>query len=202
MPWREGCSLGGSAPPNSPPCRIANAQADLGRDIRTRIVEATAALIATGGPDAATTRTVAAAAHIQAPTIYLLFGDKRGLLDAVAQHGLTAYVAEKALRASHPDPVQELRNGWDMHACMSRSAWRIRGCSRSWRATRGRAGSATAPSQEHRARGSLACQRGTGGGPAPSGGTGHGGDPAALAGKGERPGAVGVRTGNSCGRDM
>ena len=84
-------------------------------DVRTRIVVAAAGLIASGGRDAATTRAVAAAAAVQAPTIYRLFGDKRGLLDAVVEHGLAAYVAEKARRAPHPDPVQDLRDGWDLH---------------------------------------------------------------------------------------
>jgi AcrR family transcriptional regulator len=58
---------------------------------------------------------VAAAAGVQAPTIYRLFGDKRGLLDAVAEHGLAGYVAEKAAREPDPDPVQDLRDGWDTH---------------------------------------------------------------------------------------
>ena len=84
-------------------------------DVRARIVAAAAALIASGGPDAATTRAVAAAAAVQPPTIYRLFGDKRGLLDAVAEHGLASYVAEKSAREPHPDPVQELRRGWDTH---------------------------------------------------------------------------------------
>lgn len=84
-------------------------------DVRTRVVAAAAGLIASGGTEAATTRAVATAAGVQAPTIYRLFGDKRGLLDAVAQHGLAAYVAGKAVREPHSDPVQELRDGWDMH---------------------------------------------------------------------------------------
>jgi AcrR family transcriptional regulator len=84
-------------------------------DVRTRIVVAAAGLIESGGRDAATTRAIAAAAGVQAPTIYRLFGDKRGLLDAVAQHELATYVAEKARRAPNPDPVQDLRAGWDMH---------------------------------------------------------------------------------------
>jgi len=84
-------------------------------DARSRIVAAAAELIAEGGRDAATTRAVAAAAGVQAPTIYRLFGDKRGLLDAVAEHALTAYVADKAARPPHPDPVQDLREGWDLH---------------------------------------------------------------------------------------
>jgi AcrR family transcriptional regulator len=84
-------------------------------DVRERIIAAAAELIAAGGRDAATTRAVAAAAAVQAPTIYRLFGDTRGLLDAVAGHGMAAYLADKAARAPHPDPVQDLRIGWDMH---------------------------------------------------------------------------------------
>ena len=84
-------------------------------DVRQRIIVAAADLIAAGGRDAATTRAVAAAAAVQAPTIYRLFGDKRGLLDAVAEYGLAAYVADKSSHEPHPDPVEALRNGWDMH---------------------------------------------------------------------------------------
>ena len=90
-------------------------------DVRTRIVEAAAGLIAAGGRDAATTRAVATAAGVQAPTIYRLFGDKRGLLDAVAEHGLAAYVAQKIARMPHPDPVEELRRSWDLHVAFGLS---------------------------------------------------------------------------------
>lgn len=85
------------------------------RDARERILEATARLIATGGVGAATTRAVAAAASVQAPTIYRLFGSRRGLLDAAAVRGIEAYMAGKATRPPHPDPVQDLRDGWDLH---------------------------------------------------------------------------------------
>lgn len=84
-------------------------------DVRARIVQAAADLIAAGGRDSATTRAIAASAGVQAPTIYRLFGDKRGLLDAVVEHGLAAYVAGKPAREPHSDPVQELRDGWDTH---------------------------------------------------------------------------------------
>jgi AcrR family transcriptional regulator len=83
--------------------------------VRTRILDATAALIAKGGRDAATTRAICAAANVQAPTIYRLFGDKRALLDAVAERGFALYVADKAARAPHPDAMQALRDGWDLH---------------------------------------------------------------------------------------
>lgn len=61
------------------------------------------------------TRAVARAAGVQAPTIYRLFGDKDGLLDAVAEHVFAAYVADKALLEDSGNPVADLRVGWDMH---------------------------------------------------------------------------------------
>lgn len=88
-------------------------------DTRARILAVTAGLIASGGREAATTRAIAAAADVQAPTIYRLFGDKNGLLDAVAEHVLANYYAEKSQRQPHPDPVRDLREGWDMHVAFS-----------------------------------------------------------------------------------
>jgi len=85
------------------------------QNVRTRIVLAAAELIDQGSLDAATTRAVAAAAKVQAPTIYRLFGDKNGLLDAVVEHSLNAYIAKKSARLSSGDPIQDLRDGWDMH---------------------------------------------------------------------------------------
>ncbi|HEY6888149.1 MAG TPA: TetR/AcrR family transcriptional regulator, partial [Solirubrobacter sp.] len=54
-------------------------------------------------------------AGVQAPAIYRLFGDKRGLLEAVAERGLERYVQEKSVREAGPDPVADLRAGWDLH---------------------------------------------------------------------------------------
>lgn len=82
---------------------------------RGRILAAAEDLIAASGVEAATTRAVAAAAGVQAPALYRLFGDKDGLLDAVAEHAMARYVAQKAGRPSLPDPVDELRAGWDAH---------------------------------------------------------------------------------------
>ena len=83
--------------------------------VRSRLVEVAAHLLATEGPDAVTTRSVALAAGVQAPTIYRLFGDKSGLLDAVAEHGLADYVAQKPPVDAADDPVEGLRAGWDLH---------------------------------------------------------------------------------------
>ena len=84
-------------------------------DTRSRILAVAATLIAEGGVAALTTRAVAAAASVQPPTLYRLFGDKRGLLDAVAEQGLAAYVAGKAACATGNDPVQEMRDAFDGH---------------------------------------------------------------------------------------
>ena len=83
--------------------------------VRSRLVEVAAHLLATQGPDAVTTRSVALAAGVQAPSIYRLFGDKNGLLDAVAERGFANYVAQKPPVDGDDDPVEGLRAGWDLH---------------------------------------------------------------------------------------
>lgn len=82
---------------------------------RAVIVEVAADLLHSGGAPAVTTRAVAAAAGVQAPTIYRLFGDKDGLLDSVAEHVFAAYVAEKAVAEVTDDPVADLDRGWETH---------------------------------------------------------------------------------------
>ena len=82
---------------------------------RAQLVEVAAELLATQGPDAVTTRSVALAAGVQAPAIYRLFGDKSGLLDAVVEHGWASYVAGKPSVGADGDPVQGLRVGWELH---------------------------------------------------------------------------------------
>ena len=94
----------------------ASTLTDIGRDrTRARIVEVASRLLADGGREAVTTRAVAVAAGVQAPTIYRLFGDKNGLLEAVAAHGFGTYLASKVRRPSADDPVDDLRAGWDLH---------------------------------------------------------------------------------------
>ena len=53
-------------------------------DTRERILDAAAELLVSGGTDGVSTRAVAAAAGVQAPTLYRLFGDKQGLLEAAS----------------------------------------------------------------------------------------------------------------------
>lgn len=64
-----------------------------------------------------TTRRVAERAGVQAPTIYRLFGDKDGLLEAVAEHVMTSFVVGKsramaAAEAADVDPLEDLRSSW------------------------------------------------------------------------------------------
>ncbi len=97
-----------------------NVEPSTSRDhTRVRIVASAIDLLNSGGRDTVTTRAVADAAGVQAPTIYRLFGDKHGLLDAVAEHGFTTYLKEKTIRKPGQDPgqdpVEELRTGWDLH---------------------------------------------------------------------------------------
>jgi len=89
--------------------------APTGRDaVRARLVDVAAQLLRQRGPTAVTTRAVAAAAGVQAPTIYRVFGDKDGLLDAVAERAADDFVAAKAAAAHAEagrgtDPVHDLR---------------------------------------------------------------------------------------------
>lgn len=82
---------------------------------RDRILRATADLLAEGGRDAVTTRAVSAAAGVQPQTIYRQFGDMRGLLNEVASQGFSTYLATKVARPRADDPVEDLRQGWDLH---------------------------------------------------------------------------------------
>ncbi|MFD5827738.1 TetR/AcrR family transcriptional regulator [Lentzea sp. NPDC060358] len=84
-------------------------------DTRERLVQAAADLLVEGGKEAVSTRAVATAAGVQAPTLYRLFGDKDGLLDAVAAHGFAGYLSSKHAMGTSGDPVDDLRRGWDLH---------------------------------------------------------------------------------------
>ncbi|MEV5604959.1 TetR/AcrR family transcriptional regulator [Streptomyces sp. NPDC052299] len=85
-------------------------------DPRRRIIEAAVELLESGGPGAVSTRAVAAAAGMQPPAIYRHFGDKDGLLEAVAEHGYAQFLESKRaqLDPAPEDPVEELRRGWDV----------------------------------------------------------------------------------------
>jgi AcrR family transcriptional regulator len=83
-------------------------------DSRSGIVAAAVRLLREGGARAVTTRAVAQAAEVQPPTIFRLFGDKDGLLQAVAEHVMAEYVTGKRAQAAAEDgdPVEDLRAAW------------------------------------------------------------------------------------------
>ncbi len=86
-------------------------------DTRAAIIQAAAELLRQSGPAAVTTRGVAERAGVQAPAIYRLFGDKDGLLEAVAEHVMAAFVSDKAAdaaaaTAANLDPLEDLRASW------------------------------------------------------------------------------------------
>jgi AcrR family transcriptional regulator len=82
---------------------------------RERIIQAALLLLESEGIEAISTRAVSAAADVQPPTIYRQFGDMQGLLNEVASVGFSAYLESKVKRARLNEPVEELREGWNIH---------------------------------------------------------------------------------------
>lgn len=83
---------------------------------RMRILRAAAELLTEGGTEAVSTRAVSTRAGVQQPTLYRLFGDKRGLLEALASYGFDRYLADKhTAHATTGDALGDLRAGWDAH---------------------------------------------------------------------------------------
>ncbi|WP_432035397.1 TetR/AcrR family transcriptional regulator [Streptomyces cucumeris] len=101
--------------PRPPSGSTATDAAAVGREqTRQRVIEAAIGLLTRGGREAVTTRAVADAAGLQPPAIYRLFGDKDGLLDAVAEHGFATFLATKHVDPDPPDLIEDLRAGWDV----------------------------------------------------------------------------------------
>ncbi|MFB9909726.1 TetR/AcrR family transcriptional regulator [Allokutzneria oryzae] len=82
---------------------------------RTRILEATADLLASSPTGEVSTRAICQAAGVGPPVLYRQFGDKDGLLAAVVDYGFEQYLATKRTRLPSDDPVRDLRTGWDLH---------------------------------------------------------------------------------------
>ena len=66
------------------------------------------------------TRAVCEAVGVTQPVLYRLFRDKRGLLDAVADHGYQRYAGRKAAQGQTDDPVADLLAGWDSHMAFAK----------------------------------------------------------------------------------
>ncbi len=80
----------------------------------TQILDRALELLEAQGPGGLTTRAVCEAAGIKAPTLYHYFGDKDGLERAVVQRGLTDFMRRKQQATSSVDPLEQLREGWDI----------------------------------------------------------------------------------------
>ncbi|AWS47644.1 TetR/AcrR family transcriptional regulator [Streptosporangium sp. 'caverna'] len=82
---------------------------------RERLLRAAADLLTSGGREAVSTRAVSAAAGVRAPTLYRLFGDKEGLLDAVVAYGFEEYLTGKKALDVTDDPLADLSRAWGLH---------------------------------------------------------------------------------------
>lgn len=99
-------------------------------------------LIAAPDGDIAT-RAVCEAVGVTQPVLYRLFGDKRGLLDALADAGLQRYAARKAELEVSDDPSADLRRGWDDHLAFARehaALYRLMFAPRPWASSSARDG--------------------------------------------------------------
>ncbi|MFI1868347.1 TetR/AcrR family transcriptional regulator [Streptomyces jumonjinensis] len=86
---------------------------------RERILEATAELLATKDALAISTRAICDRAGVGMPEIYRQFGDKQGLLTAVADIGFERFLANKRRNPFTDDPVADLRTAWDAHVAFA-----------------------------------------------------------------------------------
>lgn len=82
---------------------------------RTRLLDATAQLLAHSPDGDVSTREVADVADVGVPTLYRHFGDKHGLVQAAVDHAYRAYLDSKRAVEPSDDPVADLRAGWDNH---------------------------------------------------------------------------------------
>ena len=85
--------------------------------VKDRILEAAARLVAESADGEVSTRAVCEAAGVTAPTLYHYFGDKEGLLAAVVDFALAAFLESKRVAAVvvHEHVADSIRVGWDNH---------------------------------------------------------------------------------------
>ncbi|WP_222843216.1 TetR/AcrR family transcriptional regulator [Microbacterium sorbitolivorans] len=86
---------------------------------RTVILDRAAELLATSPSGDVSTRAVCEAAGVTQPVLYRLFGDKDGLLSAVADHVWEQYLAGKRAAVPGSDVLADLRAGWDNHTAFA-----------------------------------------------------------------------------------
>ncbi|GAA0448199.1 TetR family transcriptional regulator [Paractinoplanes deccanensis] len=84
-------------------------------DVRAALIAAAERQLAAAADGDIATRAVCEEAGVTQPVLYRLFGDKRGLLDAVADAGFERYARRKAGLEVTDDPVADMYAGWDDH---------------------------------------------------------------------------------------
>ncbi|MFF5789824.1 TetR/AcrR family transcriptional regulator [Streptomyces sp. NPDC012693] len=86
---------------------------------RERILQATEELLADKDALAISTRAICDRAKVGMPEIYRQFGDKQGLLTAVADIGFERFLDAKRQNPLTDDPVADLRTAWDSHVAFA-----------------------------------------------------------------------------------
>ena len=89
--------------------------------VRERIINAGVALLAGSENGDISTRDVCEAAGVTQPVLYRHFGDKQGLLTAIVDDVWAEYLAMKHAAEASPDPLEDLRNGWESHTAFALS---------------------------------------------------------------------------------
>lgn len=86
---------------------------------RDDILDHAADLLARSSTGEVSTRAVCEAAGVTQPVLYRLFGDKDSLLAAVVDRVWDSYLTMKRAARESPDPLDDLRSGWDGHTAFA-----------------------------------------------------------------------------------
>lgn len=82
--------------------------------VKEALLESAVRLLATHGREGATTRAICAEVGVGAPTLYHHYGDLNGLHQAAIRHAFTTISACYRPRAQGSDPLQSVRDSWNM----------------------------------------------------------------------------------------
>lgn len=116
---------------------------DPSADPRTALLDAAERQLAAAPDGEIATRAVCEEVGVTQPVLYRVFGDKRGLLDALAERGLERYAAQKAALTVTGDPVADLHAGWADHMAFAAghpALYRLMFAPRPWASGSARAG--------------------------------------------------------------
>lgn len=112
-------------------------------DLRSALLAAAERQLVAAPDGDIATRAVCEAVGVTQPVLYRIFGDKRGLLDALADSGLERYAARKAELEVSTNPAADLRAGWNDHLTFAEqhaALYRLMFAPRPWASSRARDG--------------------------------------------------------------